>query len=172
MKGIKKIVIAIRNPAKKQRHAKLLSSLAQEVVGLNDFEITDKPDESGETAEANAEIKARFYAEKTGVAAFSEDEALYVDFLPESKQPGVHVRRVRGQDEATDEELLNYWEELIAQTPKEKKNRPLAYCLLPGFSRRNHPDSFYGPAPKLFLSLIRGAYPRLAYEQLGRTCAV
>ncbi len=114
MKEWEQIVIATRNPAKKERYSRLLSGLANIILGVDDLGIEGKPAEAGETAEQNAEIKARFYAEKTELPVLSEDEALFVDFLPASKQPGVHVRRVEGKDEVSDDELLAYWEKIVA----------------------------------------------------------
>jgi inosine/xanthosine triphosphate pyrophosphatase family protein len=121
MKEVKKIVVASSNPAKVTRFRKILSEHVEEVVSLNDLGIVEKPEESGETAEENAKIKGRFYAKKTGLIVFSEDEALYVDFLPGSKQPGVHVRRIDGKDEVNDDTLLKYWEKLVAEVPKNER---------------------------------------------------
>jgi len=105
--------------------------MAREILALDDFDITEKPQERGMTAEENAEIKARFYSQKLNLPVFSEDEALYVDFLPPEKQPGVFVRRIKGKDEADDDKLLNYWEEIIAGAPKEKRTGRwhIAYSL-------------------------------------------
>ena len=131
MKEIKKIVIATRNPAKKERYGRIFSQVVEEVLGLQDIDIQDKPTESGETAEENAEIKAKFYAERTGLPVFSEDEALYVDFLPSDEQPGVHVRRIDGKDEVDDNQLLAHWEEVILKVPEEKRTGRwhIAYTL-------------------------------------------
>src|SRR4030042_2798257 len=131
MKKTGKILIASRNPAKIERFKNLLSKYANEVIGLNDLGITDKPEEKGETAEENAEIKAKYYSKKSGLLAFSEDEALYVDFLPKNKQPGVHVRRINGKDEVNDEKLLLHWEKIISKVSKKKRTGRghIEYCL-------------------------------------------
>lgn len=126
----KTLVIATRNPAKVIRYKDILSPYAGEVIGLPGM-LVGKPAERGETAEENAEIKATYYARQTGCAVFSEDEALYVDFLPLKAQPGVHVRRINGNDEASDEQLLAHWESVIAQVPAEARTGKwhIAYCL-------------------------------------------
>lgn len=128
---IDKIVIASNNPAKVKRYQRLLSKFAKEVIGLKDFGVTDKPVENGKTAEENAIIKAKFYAKKTGQLVFSEDESLFVDFLPPNKQPGVNVRRINGKDEATDEEIVSYWERIIDQVPVHKRTGRwhVAFCF-------------------------------------------
>lgn len=128
---IEKIVIASGNPAKVERYRKLFVKIADEVVGLKDMGITDKPQETGETAEENAGIKARFYCDRARLPVFCEDEALFVDFLPEDQQPGVHVRRINRVDEVDDDKLLNHYEEIIAKTPENLRFGywHVAYCL-------------------------------------------
>lgn len=125
------MAIATRNPAKKERYKSLLSKMAQEVLGLDELSIKGKPNETGITAEENAQIKARFYASKTGLPVFAEDEALYVDFLPAEKQPGVFVRRIDGEIEANDDKLLSHWESIISRTPEERRTGRwhFAFCL-------------------------------------------
>ncbi|MFH1162383.1 MAG: non-canonical purine NTP pyrophosphatase [Candidatus Jorgensenbacteria bacterium] len=121
MEKVEKIVIATRNLAKKERFGGLFVGMIKDIFVLDDFGITEKPQEHGTTAEENAEIKARFYSQKLNLPVFSEDEALYVDFLPMERQPGVFVRRIESKDEADDNTLLNYWEGIIAGAPKEKR---------------------------------------------------
>lgn len=156
MRKLEKIVIASRNLAKKARYSRLLFGFAEEILGLEDLGIEGKPMEEGTTAEENVEIKARFYAEKCGSVVFSEDEALYVDFLPPEKQPGVHVRRVEGKDEVSDDELLAYWGKIVAQVPEGKRTGRwhIAYCLAtPSGKVRtialNRPILFFSPSSKL-----------------------
>jgi inosine/xanthosine triphosphate pyrophosphatase family protein len=96
------MVIASSNKSKVEYYKSVLTSISEEVLGLSEFGVKEKPTETGETAEENASIKAKFYAKKLDFPVFCEDEALYVDFLPEDKQPGVHVRRINGVDEVSD----------------------------------------------------------------------
>jgi XTP/dITP diphosphohydrolase len=158
MKEIEKIVVASKNPAKVERYGRILSKYVERVLGLNDLDIDDKPEESGNTAEENAEIKAKFYAGKTGLLVFSEDEALYVDFIPESEQPGVHVRRINGKDEVDDDQLLAHWERLIEKVPQNKRTGRwhIAYCIASpdGVTRTvalDHPIIFFSPSSKIRL---------------------
>jgi len=156
MGKVEQIVIATRNPAKKKRYGKLFVEMAEKILSLGDFDITEKPQEHGGTAEENAEIKARFYSQKLKLPAFSEDEALYVDFLPPEKQPGVFVRRIEGKDEADDGKLLNYWEEIIARVPEGKRTGRwhIAYSLaFPDGSIKtvalDHEILFFSPSSKI-----------------------
>ena len=158
MNKFKKLVIATKNQSKVDYYKEILNELVGEVVSLNDFDITDRPNEIGQTAEENAEIKAKFYAGKIGLQVFSEDEALYVDFLPKTKQPGTHVRRINGKDELDDEQLLNHWESIISRVPLKKRTGRwhIAYCIfMPNGKTKmaslDHPIMFYSPPSKIRL---------------------
>ena len=125
------LVIATKNPAKERRYTVILSMYATRIIGLKNFVIAGRPEEFGETAEENAEIKANFYSKQTGFSVFAEDEALYVDFIAKEIQPGVHVRRINGKDEANDGQLLIYWEKIIANIPMSERTGRwhVAYCF-------------------------------------------
>ena len=155
---IKKIVVATRNESKKSRFSRLLVEMVGQVTGLDEMGVTEKPKETGNTAEENAQIKATFYAAATGLPVLAEDESLWVDFLPKDKQPGVHVRRINRKDEVTDEELLAYWEALVAKSPVNKRTGywHIAYCLGTPDGKvhtgaLDHPIMFFSPSSKVRL---------------------
>jgi XTP/dITP diphosphohydrolase len=156
MKKFSKLVVATKNPAKTDYYKSILDEIADEVLNLNDFGPIDKPDESGSTAEENAEIKASYYAKITGLPVFSEDEALEVDFLPESEQPGTHVRRINGHDEVDDDQLLKHWEDIISKVPVEKRTGRghIAYSISMSDGKTHtvaldHPLVFFSPSSKV-----------------------
>lgn len=158
MKEVETLVIATRNPAKVEYYKDILTQFAGFVIGLNELEVEGKPPETGETAEQNAEIKAKYYSQKTNLPVFSEDEALQVDFLPENEQPGVHVRRINGVDEVDDDKLLKHWEDIVANVPENKRTGRwhIAYCLAltDGKTRivsRDHEVLFFSPSSKIRL---------------------
>ncbi len=158
MVKIKKIVVATRNATKRERFLRLLNGLVEKVMGLDELGIGSKPDETGETAEENAEIKARFYAVATGLPVLAEDQSLFVDFLPVDKQPGVHVRRIDRNSEVSDEELLDYWERLVAAAPIDRRTGRWhnAYSLgMPDGSVHtgalDYPIMFFSPSSKVKL---------------------
>ena len=149
---LEKLVIGTKNPAKVERFQKLLKNVAKKVYGVSDFNIESKPKETGNTSEENAEIKAKYYSKLTKLPVFAEDEALCVDFLSKDKQPGVNVRRIEGKEEATDDELFEYWENIIKDIPEDKRTGywHISYCL--GFPdekvltiAKDHPIQFFYP---------------------------
>ncbi len=82
------ITIATANPGKVAELRPIFAALGVEVVGLADLdEVTTEPDETGDTFEANATIKAISYAKQTGTACLADDSGLVVDAL--GGAPGV-----------------------------------------------------------------------------------
>jgi XTP/dITP diphosphohydrolase len=71
-----------------------------ELLSPDDLGIDGEPDETGETFETNARVKARHYARLSGLPTLADDSGLEVDFL--GGGPGVRTRRYAGPD-ATDE---------------------------------------------------------------------
>jgi XTP/dITP diphosphohydrolase len=72
-----------------------------ELLSPEDVAIDGEPDETGETFETNARIKARYYALRSGLPTVADDSGLEVDAL--GGGPGVRTRRYAGAD-ATDEQ--------------------------------------------------------------------
>ena len=70
-----------------------------ELVSPDDVGIPDEPEETGETFETNARIKARFGARRTGLPTLADDSGLEVDALDGG--PGVRTKRYAGPN-ATD----------------------------------------------------------------------
>ena len=155
MKLIEEIVIASRNQGKIEHYKHALQGVIDKVVGLNDLEVEEKPEESGESAEENSIIKAKFYSTKTDYPVFCEDESLFVDFLDKEHQPGTHVRRINGKDEVSDDELFSYWEKLIFDVPDDKRTGywhfaySLAYNGQIKTSTRDIKIKFFYPASKI-----------------------
>ncbi|HEY4189705.1 MAG TPA: non-canonical purine NTP pyrophosphatase [Candidatus Limnocylindrales bacterium] len=78
-----------------------------ELVSPDDLGIGDEPEETGETFETNARLKARFYARRSGLPTLADDSGLEVDALDGA--PGVRTRRYAGPaatDEANNAKLL------------------------------------------------------------------
>lgn len=82
------VTIATKNPGKVAELRPIFAALGIEVVGLHDRGVaTVEPDESGDSFEANATIKALAYARQTGTACLADDSGLVVDAL--GGAPGV-----------------------------------------------------------------------------------
>ncbi|WP_461209316.1 XTP/dITP diphosphatase [Desulfocurvus sp. DL9XJH121] len=90
------VVLATRNKGKIAELSALLEGRGLEVRGLDDFPQIGEIEETGETFEENALLKARAVMEATGLVAVADDSGLEVDAL--GGAPGVYSARYGGPD--------------------------------------------------------------------------
>lgn len=109
---MKQILFATSNETKSKRFSKGLLKKNIEVLNLKDLNIKSEAKEDGKTAIENALIKAREGYKKTGMPTIGMDDTLYLENVPEEKQPGLFVRRVNGKT-LTDEEMLEHYINLV-----------------------------------------------------------
>ena len=94
-------LVATRSRHKLAELRDLLRLERAELVDLDDVGIADEVEETGATFAANAALKARFYARRSGLPTLADDSGLEVDAL--GGGPGVRTRRYAGE-QATDED--------------------------------------------------------------------
>ena len=111
---MKQILFATGNPSKAKRFSKGLLEKGIEVVTLKDMNIEIDVEENGKSAIENALIKARAYSKVVGIPVFAMDDNLYLENVPEEKQPGMYVRRVNGK-RLSDEEMIEYYSNLAKE---------------------------------------------------------
>ena len=121
------------NPAKLEAMQRRLEPLGIEVIGLKGikergYEIPDI-NEDGQTPLENAVKKALGYYNAFGMPVFSCDSGLYIDNIPENKQPGVHVRTINGRY-LNDDEMLAHYSALAAQYGNLTARYRNAICLV------------------------------------------
>ncbi len=109
---MKKLVFATKNKNKLAEVKNLLSGTDIELINA---EKNFDPEETGETFEQNALIKARAAAELMNMPAIADDSGLVVDAL--NGRPGVHSSRY----EATDEKRINKLLNELKNIPEEKR---------------------------------------------------
>lgn len=127
-----KILYGTGNPAKLEAMKRRLSGFCVELVGLKDME-GKLPEivEDGKTPLENARKKALAYYAAFQIPVFSCDSGLYLDGVPESEQPGVHVRTVGGKY-LTDEEMLAHYSSLAKKYGNLTARYRNAICLVMG----------------------------------------
>ena len=96
-----RLLVATRSRHKLAELRDLLRLGHAELVDLDDVAIADEVEETGSTFAANAAIKARYYARRSGLPTLADDSGLEVDAL--GGGPGVRTRRYAGE-QATDAE--------------------------------------------------------------------
>ena len=107
-----KVLFATTNPAKVKKYKKALAEKGIELITIKDLDFKLNINENGKNATENAYIKAKAYYDATKITTIGMDNCLFIEELPEEKQPGTHVRRVNGK-ELTDEEMIKYYTNLI-----------------------------------------------------------
>ena len=109
---MKKVLFATGNQTKAKRFSEGLLEKGIEVITLKDINKEIEIEENGKNAIENALIKAKAYSKITDMPVFAMDDNLYLENVPEEKQPGMYVRRVNGK-RLSDEEMIEYYINLV-----------------------------------------------------------
>ena len=119
---MREILLATGNPGKaREMHEILGAGLTDGAVRwrrLSEFESWPEPVEDGKTFRDNAALKARYYAQRSGLWTIADDSGLEVDAL--GGEPGVRSARYAGEpkDDAANNRLLI---ERLADVPAEQR---------------------------------------------------
>ena len=89
-----KLLVATHNKGKVAEFAEMLADLDVAWLSLDDVGVTEDVPETGDTFQANAELKALAYARQTGLLTLADDSGLEVDAL--NGEPGVYTARYGG----------------------------------------------------------------------------
>lgn len=106
-----RIVVATHNKGKLAEIRDLVAPYGLDAVSAGELHLPE-PEETGETFEANAAIKALAAALASGLPALADDSGLCVAAL--GGQPGIHSARWAGEDKDFTRAMRNI-EELLAQ---------------------------------------------------------
>ncbi len=109
-----KILFATTNLAKINKYKEKLAQKGVDLITINDLDFKLDIDESGKNAVENAYIKAKAYYDITKMPTIGMDNSLFIEELPEEKQPGTHVRRINGK-ELDDEEMIEHYTNLVKE---------------------------------------------------------
>lgn len=126
---MKKLLIATTNPGKLREYKDFLKDLDLELVSLTDVGITDNVEEIGKTYEENSQLKAQFYAQKSGLPTISDDGGIEIAAL--DGQPGIKSRRWLGGN-TTDEDLIAHMKTVSNNLPEY--NRSARFILVISFA--------------------------------------
>ncbi len=91
------------------------------LVTPDEVGIEGEPVEDADTFEGNAAIKARYYAERSGLPTLADDSGLEVDAL--DGRPGVFTRRYAGDDPTDEENNAKLLGELAGLPPERRGAR-------------------------------------------------
>ena len=108
---MKKVLFATENESKIKRFKNKLEKNNIEIISIKDMDKSVDINENGKNAVENALIKARAYASICDYPVFAMDDNLYIEEIPDEKQPGMYVRRVNGK-RLNDDEMIEYYSDL------------------------------------------------------------
>lgn len=109
MNGTKRLVVASHNEGKVREIRDLLAPLGVQTVSGGELGLDD-PEETGDTFEANAALKAEAAAKASGLPALSDDSGLAVKALNGS--PGIYSARWAGEPRDFGKAMERVWTEL------------------------------------------------------------
>ncbi|GHU60495.1 non-canonical purine NTP pyrophosphatase [Clostridia bacterium] len=122
-----KFVLATNNRKKLLEMREILSGSGIELVTLAELGAEVNPEETGDTFEENAEIKARAAMEATGLPSMADDSGLCVDALDGA--PGVRSARYGGFEGKPDAERNKF---LLEQMEKHEVRTARFVCAVVG----------------------------------------
>ena len=93
---MRRIVFATGNEGKLREIRNIMADLPVEIVSMKEAGIEAEIEETGETFEENAKIKAQAVAAHTDDIVLADDSGLEIDYL--NKEPGVYSARYLGEN--------------------------------------------------------------------------
>jgi XTP/dITP diphosphohydrolase len=167
-----KLLLATNNKGKVREYQALLKGIPYEVVTLSECGITTEVDETGQTFEENAALKATTFAKESGLLTIGDDSGLEVDAL--GGEPGVRSHRYAGEN-ATDANRNNFLLQKLKGVPEIKRT---AYfrCVIAIARPGNKAELFSGECRGRITTAPRGTnghgYDPVFYvPELGKTMA-
>jgi len=112
------LLLATNNAGKLAEYDVLLEGCGWEVMTPRDLGIDTEVDETGETYEANATMKARRGAEVSGLVTLADDSGIEIEAI--DGEPGVRSARFLGED-ATYAERFAEIQRKLAGEPRERR---------------------------------------------------
>ncbi len=118
---MRRLVIATHNPKKAGEMAQIIGSRFPdlEIMTLADFEDAPEPEETGESYEENARIKAESAAVFTGEWCLADDAGLEIDALP--GELGVYSKRFAGEETPFSEKMRIILDRLAERTDRSAR---------------------------------------------------
>jgi XTP/dITP diphosphohydrolase len=115
------LLLATSNAGKVRELAQILSGSPVGLRALSEFEPIPPVEETGETFEENASLKATFYGHRTGRLTLADDSGLEVEAL--GGAPGVRSARYAGADATDGERVARLLEEMEGVSDDERGAR-------------------------------------------------
>ena len=123
-----RLLIATTNPNKVREIRELLAGLPVDLLGLDAFPPVTEPEETGDTFQANARLKAIYYANAFGAQlraapalVVAEDSGLQIDAL--DGEPGIRSARFLGATASYPDRFAEIFRRLHARPDRPRTAR-------------------------------------------------
>jgi len=128
----RRLLVATHNPGKVAEYRSLLADLPVQVTWLDEMGIDEDVEETEDSFEGNAILKARHYAGLTGLWTWADDSGLEVDAL--GGRPGVLSARYAGAGAMDADKYHKLLAELAAlpAAPRTARFRCVVAIVQPG----------------------------------------
>jgi len=115
---VPKLLLATNNPGKVAEYRQLLADCGWELVAPSELGLSLAAEETGDTYEENATLKALEAAQVGGLHALADDSGLEVDAL--AGEPGPRTARFGGEGSTYQEKVSLLLEHLEGVAPSER----------------------------------------------------
>ncbi len=175
------LLLATSNPHKLEEFRAIFSDLPLRLLSLNDLQLDIDIEETGTTFAENAELKARTYAQPSGLLTLADDSGLEIDAL--GGMPGIHSARYLGRETSYEERFREILEQLKGLPMEQRTARfhcAIALAEPSGYTRvvegviegviANSPrgEHGFGYDPIFFLPELGKTFAELAPEHKNR----
>ena len=175
------LLLATTNYHKLDEFYTIFSDLPLTLQSLREVLIDTDVEETGLTFAENAALKARFYAQASGMLSLADDSGLEIDAL--GGAPGVYSARFAGRDTSYEERFRLILEQMRGLTGEQRKARfrcaialaePGGYCrIVEGMIEGIVADSprgahGFGYDPIFLLPELGRTFAELTSEQKNR----
>jgi len=126
---MKEFVFSTNNRHKLEEVGEILGS-SFEILSLKNIGITEDIEETGETLEENALIKAKYIWDKKGYNSFADDTGLEVEALDNA--PGVYSARYAGEQKSAKDNVKKLLSELKGKNNRKARFRTVIAAVIGG----------------------------------------
>ncbi len=167
-----KLLLGTNNKAKVREYRSLLRDIPYDVVTLDEQGITTKVDETGESLEENARLKATLVSAQSQLLTLADDSGLEVDAL--GGEPGPLSARYAGEG-ASDRERTGYLLARLNGVPWERRSARFR-CVIAVATPDGEVELCSGECPGVIAFEPRGRHgfgydPVFYLPELGKTMA-
>lgn len=120
-----KLLLGTNNKGKAIEISEALSEINVSVLTPEQVAINEQPEETGESYEENALLKAEFFHQKSGLPTVADDSGIVIDAIQD--ELGVHTRRWGAGAEATDEQWIRFF---LNRMSNEENKRASFVCAM------------------------------------------